>query len=218
MGYAAQVAGVQVQLLHDIVPGHRRQRIRGEVIGRLPASAILEVPRGIVQHRRLCVAVSRLVCEEGLCRQLSGGGEVLDGALCGEPGRDGDERIVLVRRQIRYPCRVGRYMISFLRLAPGCEEIGHVEYAVWVLVVVDALGGQGLDVAEDAVLERDRLVQRLELVVVIVDRSRVGKVNGEDTDALSSCKTTVSISSGQWAKLVCDVHMLGCSRTITQSR
>jgi hypothetical protein len=202
MRYTAQVAGVQIQLLHDIVPGHRRQRIRGEVIGRLPTSAVLEVPRGVVQHRRLRVAVSRLVCEEGLCRQLSGGSEVLDGALCGEPGRDGDERIVLVRRQMRYPCRVGRYMISFLLLAPGREEIGHVEYAVWVLVVVDALGGQGLDVAEDAVLERDRLVQRLELVVVIVDGSRVWKVNGEDTNTLGGCVGQLASHLGPNGKLV----------------
>lgn len=33
------------------------------------------------------------------------------------------------------------------------EEVGYVEYAVWV-VAVSAFGREGLDVAEDSVLER----------------------------------------------------------------
>jgi hypothetical protein len=100
-------------------------------------------------------------------------------------------------------------MISFLILAPRCEEIGYEEYAVWILVVVDALGGQGLDVAEDAILERVGRIQSFELVVVVVDGSRVRKVNGEDTDPLSGCVgQDVSISSGACAANWCDVHML----------
>jgi hypothetical protein len=48
MWYTAQVAGVQVQLIHNVVSRHGGQRISREVVGRLPTSAILEIPRGIV--------------------------------------------------------------------------------------------------------------------------------------------------------------------------
>lgn len=79
--------------------------------------------------------------------------EVLNRTLRRVPGRNGDESVVLVGRKIRYPCRVLGDVVSLLFLASGCVDIGYVEYAVGVLVVVDAFGGQGLDVVENAILE-----------------------------------------------------------------
>ena len=73
-------------------------------------------------------------------------------------------------------------------------EIGDVEDAVGILVGIDAFGGQGLDVVEDAVLERDGVVEGDELVVVVVDDVWVREVNGKDTDALGSCvRRSVSV-------------------------
>jgi hypothetical protein len=80
-------------------------------------------------------------------------GEVLDGTLGRVPGRDGDECVILVGGEIGYPGRVLGNVIALLLSAAGCVDIGHVEYAVGVLAVVDAFGGQGLDVVEDAILE-----------------------------------------------------------------
>ena len=78
-------------------------------------------------------------------------------------------------------------MVSFLVLAARREDIGYVEYAVGILVLVNALGGQRLDVAQDAVLEGEGLVERRKLVVVVIDLRRVWEVDGEDTNALSGC-------------------------------
>jgi len=65
-------------------------------------------------------------------------------------------------------------------------EIGDVEDAVGILVGINALGRQRLDVVEDAILERDGVVEGDELVVVVVDDTGVRKINGKDTDALGS--------------------------------
>jgi hypothetical protein len=46
-----------------------------------------------------------------------------------------------------------------------------------------------LDFVVDAVLEGDGRVERGEFVVLIVDEIRVGEVDCEDADALSSCAT-----------------------------
>ena len=78
-------------------------------------------------------------------------------------------------------------MARLVGLALGRREVGYVENAIGVLVRVDALGGQRLDVAEDAVAEAEGFVERLELVVVVVDEARIGKVDGEDADALGGC-------------------------------
>lgn len=65
-------------------------------------------------------------------------------------------------------------------------EVGDVEDAIRVGADVDALGGEGLDVAQDAVLEGDGVVERVEAVVVVGDGVGVGEVDGEDADALGS--------------------------------
>lgn len=113
--------------------------------------------------------------------------KVLEGALRREPGGDSDEGIRLVARQVGYAGGVGGDMARLVGLALGRREVGYVENAIGVLVRVDALGGQRLDVAEDAVAEAEGFVERLELVVVVVDEARIGKVDGEDADALGGC-------------------------------
>lgn len=87
-------------------------------------------------------------------------------------------------------------MLLLLTLALIAGEIGDVEKAVGI-GAVDALGGQGLDVAVDLVLEGDALVERVELVVVVVDGGGVGEVDGEDADALGSCATLLETCSNQ---------------------
>lgn len=117
------------------------------------------------------------------------GGEVLRRALRREPGRNGDEGVVLVGGKICYPRRILGHVESFLFSAAICADIGYVENAVGVLVAVDALGGQGLDVVEDAILERDGVVEGDELVVIVVDHQRIREVDGKDANPLGSCRT-----------------------------
>jgi hypothetical protein len=79
-------------------------------------------------------------------------------------------------------------MLFLLFFAGVGLQIGEVEDAVWI-GAVDALGGQSLNAVEDAILERDAGVERVELVVFIVDDIGIGEVDGEDADALGSCAT-----------------------------
>lgn len=147
-------------------------------------------------------------------------GEVFDGTLRRVPGCDGDECVILVGREIGYPCRILEDVVCLLLLAARCVDIGYVEYAVGVLVAVDAFGGQGLDVVEDAVLERDGIVECNELVVVVVDAKRVREVDGKDTNPLGSC-ATVSVRSASWCQRAakwCDVHMVGDSGRLHRGR
>lgn len=58
-----------------------------------------------------------------------------------------------------------------------------------------------MDVAQNAVLEGNAVVEGDELVVVVVDGIRVGEVDGEDADALGSCAT-----HGQRAGLQTDME------------
>lgn len=203
-----------IQLIHDVVTGHGRQRVGGKVVRCLPTTAILKVPRRIIQHWWLGVTVSGLVCEEGFGGMVARGGKVLNRTLRGVPGRNGDEGVVLVGRKIRYPCRILGHMKSFLLLASGCGDIGYVEYTVGVLVAVDAFGGQGLDVVEDAILERDGIVERDELVVIVVDLQGIWEVDGKDANPLGSCGTVSTVC--QWAANVSDVHMFGVSVCVLQ--
>jgi hypothetical protein len=104
-----------------------------------------------------------------------------------------------------------------LILTARCEDIGYVEYAVGILVLVDALGGQRLDVAQDAVLECEGLVERRELVVGVVNLRRVREVNGENTNALGGCVgQNVSISSGAMAASCVTYTCWSAHRTITK--
>jgi hypothetical protein len=79
-------------------------------------------------------------------------------------------------------------MLLLLVFAGVGLQVGEVEDAVWI-GAVDALGGEGLDAVEDAVLKRDAGVERVELVVLVVDDIGIGEVDGEDADALGSCAT-----------------------------
>jgi hypothetical protein len=171
----------------------------------------LKVPRRIIEHWWLGIAVSWLVCEEGFGGMVARCCEVLYSTLRRVPGRNGDEGVILVSREVGYPCRILGNIVSLLLPASGCVDIGYVEYAIWVLVAVDAFGRQGLDVVEDAILERDGFVEGIELVIVVVDAKRIREVDGKDTNPLGSC-VTVSVWSAcwcQWAAKSCDVHMLG---------
>ena len=112
MGYIAQVSGVEVQLVHDVGSGHGGNSIGGELVARLPASAILEVPCSIVEHGGLCIAIAGQVGNEGLGRVLAGLGEVLNGALGRVPGRNGDEGVVLVIWQVLYARGVCRNVLG----------------------------------------------------------------------------------------------------------
>lgn len=136
------------------------------------------------------------------------GGEVLRRTLRREPGRNGDEGVVLVGGQIRYPRRILGHVESFLFPTAVCTDIGDVENAVGVLVAVDALGGQGLDVVEDAILERDGVVEGDELVVIVVDHERIREVDGKNANPLGSCWRVSVIARGERAASLCDVHML----------
>lgn len=100
MGYLAQVSGVEVELVHDVGSSHGGNSVGGKVVERLPASAILEVPGGVVEHGGLCIAIAGQVGDEGFGRVLAGLGEVLDGALGRVPRRNGDEGVVLVIWQV----------------------------------------------------------------------------------------------------------------------
>ena len=91
-------------------------------------------------------------------------------------------------------------MLLLLALALIAGEVGDVEQAIWV-GAVDALGGEGLDVAVDLVLEGNALVERVELVVVVVDGGGVGEVDGEDADALGSCATLLETCSNQQRRM-----------------
>jgi hypothetical protein len=110
-----------------------------------------------------------------------------------QPGREGYESVVLARREVGQAGRIRGDMLLFFALACIALQIGYVEQAIRV-GAVDALGGQGLDVAVDAVLKRDASVERVELCVLVVDGSGIGKVNGEDADALGSCATGLSVT------------------------
>ena len=78
-------------------------------------------------------------------------------------------------------------MLQLLLLAPVGVQIGYVENAVRIGAGIDAFCGKRLDVAQDAVLERDGVVERVELVVVVVYRIRVREVDGKDSNPLGSC-------------------------------
>jgi hypothetical protein len=105
-------------------------------------------------------------------------------------------------------------VLLFFTFAGVGLEIRYVEDAVRV-GVVGALGGEGLDVVGDAVGEGDAGVERVELVVVVVDCVRVGKVDGEDTNALGSCATR-RLESGPDSSEACDVLILQARSRITQ--
>lgn len=184
MGHGAEVARVQRQLVHDVGASERGQSIRGKGVGCLPAAAVIEVPRGIVEHGRHCVGGAWLIGEEGLGRGVAGCGEVLDGALGAEPGRNGDKGIVSVVGQVRHARHVGRHMLALEVTAVVGAQVGDVENAIGVGASVDALCGQRLDATADAVVEAERIVERVELVVVVVDGAGVREGNGEDTYAL----------------------------------
>jgi hypothetical protein len=85
-------------------------------------------------------------------------------------------------------------MLLLFALAAIGLQVGDVEEAVRV-GAVDTLGGEGLDVAVDAVLKRDVPGECLELGVLVVDDGGVGEVDGEDADALGSCATMLSAST-----------------------
>jgi hypothetical protein len=72
-------------------------------------------------------------------------------------------------------------MLLLFALAAIGLQVGDVEEAVRV-GAVDTLGGEGLDVAVDAVLKRDVPGECLELGVLVVD-------------ALGSCATMLSAST-----------------------
>jgi hypothetical protein len=85
-------------------------------------------------------------------------------------------------------------MLLLFALAGIRLQVGDVEKAVRV-GAVDALGGEGLDVAVDAVLKRDVPGECLELGVLVVDDGGIGEVDGEDADALGGCATVLSASA-----------------------
>ena len=67
-----------------------------------------------------------------------------------------------------------------------------------------------MGVPADAVGKRDGVVEGVELVVVEVGcNSRVGEVNGEDTDAIGSCATTGQSAGCEWSGKSGDVLILG---------
>jgi hypothetical protein len=159
----------------------------------LPLSTVLQTPRGVVQHWWLSIALAELVGEDALGRGLSRCAKVLEHALWRQPGREGYEGVVLACREVGEAGRIRGDMLLLFTLASIALEAGYVEQAVRV-GAVDALGGQGLDVAVDAVLKRDAPVERVELCVLVVDGSGVGEVDGEDADALGSCATGLSVT------------------------
>jgi hypothetical protein len=120
-----------------------------------------------------------------------------------QPWSDGYESVFLARREVGQACRIRGDMLLLFAPALIGLQVGDVEEAVRV-GAVDALGGEGLDVAVDAVLKRDVSGECLELGVLVVDDGRVGKVDGEDTDALGSCATMLSASA-----LLCAWHAVG---------
>lgn len=100
VGYVTQVSRVEVQLVHDVGSSHGGNGIGWEIVARLPASAILEIPCGIVEHGGFCIAIAGQVGDEGFGRVLACLGEVLDGALGRVPRRNGNKGVVLVARQV----------------------------------------------------------------------------------------------------------------------
>jgi hypothetical protein len=134
----------------------------------------------------------RLVHKDALCGSLSRSREVLGHALRRVPGRHCDQRIVLAGREIGEACRIGWHVVFLCILAVIGLQVRYVQDAVRI-GVVGALGGEGLDVVVDAVGEGDAGIERVELVVVVVDSVRVGEVDGEDTDPLGSCATRLSV-------------------------
>jgi hypothetical protein len=78
-------------------------------------------------------------------------------------------------------------MLCLFSLAAVGDEVGDVEDAVGVGASVDALCGEGLNVGDASVLEGDGVIERVELVVVVVDCIGVGEVDGEDADGTGSC-------------------------------
>lgn len=84
--------------------------------------------------------------------------------------------------QIRLARHVCGDILGLLVLAGGRVDIGDIEDAKGILVGVDALCGQRLDVVVDVVAESERVVERLELVVVVLDEAGVGEIDGIDVD------------------------------------
>jgi hypothetical protein len=76
-------------------------------------------------------------------------------------------------------------------LAAIGTQVGYVEDAERIRAV-DALGGEGLKVAADAVREGEAVIDGIEILILVVDGRRVRKVNGIDADALGSCATKLS--------------------------
>lgn len=120
---------------------------------------------------------------------FAGGSEVLLDAFWREPRGDCDQGVVSVGRQVREAGGVGGHMLCLVVLAGVAACFGDVEQAVGVGAGADALGGQGLDVGDAAVLEGDGLVQGVEFRVLVVDLGRVRELDGEDADATGSCWT-----------------------------
>ena len=155
----------------------------------------------------MAVAVARQVSDEGLGGVLARIGKVLDCALGRVPGRYRDEGIVLVMGEVLLTRHVCRDILRLLVLAGGRVDIGDIEDAKGILVGVDALSRQRLDVVVDIVAEAERVIDGLELVVVVVDEAGVGEVDGEDADTLSSCGRG-SVYGMQGGATMCDVLML----------
>jgi hypothetical protein len=150
----------------------------------------LQVPRRVIQDGWLGVAVPRQVGQEAFGGGLlARSGEVLDGALRGEPGGDCYKGVVAIGRQVCDPGRIGGDMLCLVLPAALAEELGYVEDAVRIGAGADALGGEGLDVGDASVLEGDALIEGVELGVLVVDLGRVGKLDSEDTDPTSSYVT-----------------------------
>jgi hypothetical protein len=105
-----------------------------------------------------------------------------------KPGCNCYEGIVLASGEVGQARRIRGDMLLLLVFAGVGLQVGEVEDAVWI-GAVDALGGEGLDAVENAVLKRDAGVERVELVVFVVDDIGIGEVDGEDADALGSCAT-----------------------------
>lgn len=114
MGHVGEVAGVLGELVHDDAAGHGGKGIGGEVVGLLPAAAVVEVPGGIVEDGRLCVALAGLVDENGLGGGQAGGGEVLDDALRAVPRGHGDEGVVLADGEVVQAGGVGGHVVLLL--------------------------------------------------------------------------------------------------------
>ncbi len=175
-------------MVHNDGSSDARYGISREGIGSLPGSAIIEVPRRVIQDRRLCIAIAGLVHHDGFCGILLASGLEIFRHTCGvEPRGKGDQGIVLAHGEVAQSGRVGGDIL-FLQVATRIRlQVGDEEEAIGIVAGVGVLGGKGLDGALDVVLKAEGAVERVELVVVIVDIIGIGKVNGEDANTLGGC-------------------------------